>query len=69
MGVSWFDQGATRKGLTRLRAYRKGKSGAAVPDEAEDAADAYRTGCVGIPMITSMRFGSSRLRRRIRGLI
>jgi hypothetical protein len=69
LGVSWFDADATRRGLARLRAYRKGKSGAAVPDEAEDAADAFRTGCVGIPMITSMRFGSGRLRRRIRGLV
>ena len=41
------------EGLARLRSYRKGKSGIAVPDEAEDAADAFRTGCVGIPLIIS----------------
>ena len=69
LGVSWFDADATRRGLARLRSYRRGKNGVAVPDEAEDAADAYRTGCVGIPMLTSMRFGSGRLRRRIRGLV
>jgi hypothetical protein len=73
LGVSWFDEDATRKGLARLRSYRKGKSGMAVADEAEDAADAFRTGCVGLPMITGGFMSSSgaggRLRRRLRGLI
>ena len=27
LGVSWFDEECTRKGLARLRSYRKGKSG------------------------------------------
>ena len=45
LGVSWFDETACRRGLARLRAYRRGKSGMAIPDEAEDAADAFRTGC------------------------
>ena len=74
LGVSWFyDEEATRKGLARLRSYRKGKSGIAVADEAEDAADAFRTGCVGIPMISGSFMSRSgaggRLRRRLRGLI
>jgi phage terminase large subunit len=69
LGVSWFDETACRRGLARLRSYRRGKSGAAVPDEAEDAADAFRTGCVGIPMISSAHFGSGRLRRKLRGLV
>jgi hypothetical protein len=69
LGVSWFDETACRKGLARLRSYRRGKSGAAIPDEAEDAADAFRTGCVGIPMISSIRHSGERLRRRIRGLV
>jgi phage terminase large subunit len=69
LGVSWFDETACRRGLARLRAYRRGKSGVAIPDEAEDAADAFRTGCVGIPFISSVRFGGGRLRRRIRGLV
>jgi hypothetical protein len=69
LGVSWFDEDACRRGLARLRSYRRGKSGVAIPDEAEDAADAFRTGCVGIPMISGARFGSGRLRRRIRGLV
>ena len=73
LGVSWFNEESTRKGLARLRSYRKGKSGVAVADEAEDAADALRTGCVGIPMISGSFLSHSgaggRLRRRLRGLI
>jgi phage terminase large subunit len=73
LGISWFDESATRKGLARLRSYRRGKSGAAVPDEAEDAADAFRTGCVGLPMIAggslSSGMAGQRLRRRLRGLV
>ena len=73
LGVSWFNEESTRKGLARLRSYRKGKSGIAVADEAEDAADAFRTGCVGIPLISGSFLSRSgaggRLRRRLRGLI
>ena len=73
LGVSWFNEESTRKGLARLRSYRKGKHGIAIADEAEDAADAFRTGCVGIPMISggfmSRSGAGGRLRRRLRGLI
>ena len=73
LGVSWFDAEATRKGLARLRSYRRGKAGMAIADEAEDAADAFRTGCVGIPLISgsfNLRTApGQRLRRRIRGLV
>ena len=73
LGVSWFDEIATRRGLARLRAYRRGKSGIAIPDEAEDAADAYRTGCIGIALVSGSFLSRSgaggRLRRRLRGLI
>jgi phage terminase large subunit len=69
LGVSWFDQDACRKGLARLRSYRRGKTGQAIPDEAEDAADAFRTGCVGMALVSSMRHSNARLRRRIRGLV
>ena len=73
LGVSWFDETACRRGLARLRAYRRGKSGMAIPDEAEDSADAFRTGCVGIPLISggflSKSGAGGRLRRRLRGLI
>jgi hypothetical protein len=69
LGVSWFDEDACRRGLARLRSYRRGKSGVAIPDEAEDAADALRTGCVGIALVSGAKFGGGRLRRRIRGLV
>ena len=73
LGVSWFNEESTRKGLARLRSYRKGKSGIAVADEAEDAADALRTGVVGIPLVSggfmSRSGAGGRLRRRLRGLI
>jgi hypothetical protein len=72
LGVSWFDEEATRRGLARLRSYRRGKSGVAIPDEAEDAADAFRTGCVGIPLVSGSfgKYGAQgRLRRRLRGLV
>ena len=73
LGVSWFNEESTRKGLARLRSYRKGKHGVAVADEAEDAADAFRTGCIGIPMVSggfmSRSGAGGRLRRRLRGLI
>ena len=73
LGVSWFDEESTRKGLARLRSYRKGKSGIAVADEAEDAADALRTGVIGIPLVSggfmSRSGAGGRLRRRLRGLI
>jgi hypothetical protein len=73
LGISWFDESATRRGLARLRSYRRGKTGMAIPDEAEDAADAFRTGCVGLPLISSSTSakwgGQGRLRRRLRGLV
>jgi phage terminase large subunit len=69
LGVSWFDETATRRGLARLRAYRRGKTGVAIADEAEDAADAFRTGCVGLALVSSLRHSNARLRRRIRGLV
>jgi hypothetical protein len=73
LGISWFDEEATRKGLARLRSYRRGKHGQAIADEAEDAADAFRTGCVGIPMVSggfsARHGGAGRLRRRLRGLV
>ena len=73
LGVSWFNEESTRKGLARLRSYRKGKSGIAVADEAEDAADAFRTGCVGLVLVSggfmSRSGAGGRLRRRLRGLI
>ena len=73
LGVSWFDEQSCRRGLARLRAYRRGKTGTPVHDDASHGADAFRTAAVGIPLISggfSARHGAQgRLRRRIRGLI
>ena len=73
LGVSWFNEESTRKGLARLRSYRKGKSGIAIADEAEDCADALRTGVVGIPLISggfmSRSGAGGRLRRRLRSVM
>jgi phage terminase large subunit len=73
LGVSWFDESACRRGLARLRAYRRGKTGTPVHDDASHGADAFRTGCVGLPLISggfAARHGrEGRLRRRIRGLV
>jgi hypothetical protein len=73
LGTSWFDETACRKGLARLRSYRRGKTGMPIHDDASHGADAFRTAAVGIPLIssaTTARWGSvGRLRRRLRGLV
>ena len=73
LGVSWFDETKCRRGLARLRSYRRGKTGMPVHDDASHGSDAMRTGAVGIPLISggfSARHGAQgRLRRRIRGLV
>ena len=73
LGVSWFDEQSCRRGLARLRAYRRGKTGTPVHDDASHGADAFRTAAVGIPLISggfSARHGAQgRLRRKIRGLV
>ena len=74
LGLSWFDEVATRRGVARLRSYRRGKTGQPVHDDASHGADAFRTGAVGLPLISG-RFlatasqGGGRLRRRLRGLV
>lgn len=73
LGTSWFDERGCRRGLARLRSYRRSKTGQPLHDDASHGADAFRTACVGIPLITSVssaRWGQvGRLRRRIRGLV
>ena len=73
LGVSWFDETKCRRGLARLRSYRRGKTGMPVHDDASHGSDAMRTGAVGIPLISggfSARHGAQgRLRRKIRGLV
>ena len=69
LGVSWFDETKCRRGLARLRSYRRGKSGTPLHDDASHGADAFRCGAVGLPLISGAKFGRpGRLRRRIRGL-
>ena len=73
LGVSWFDEQSCRRGLARLRSYRRGKTGQPVHDDASHGADAMRTGAVGIPLISggfsARHGGAGRLRRRLRGLV
>jgi hypothetical protein len=73
LGLSWFDEAKTRRGLARLRSYRRGKTGMPVHDDASHGADAFRTAAVGIPLISSSqsaKWGATgRLRRKLRGLI
>jgi phage terminase large subunit len=72
LGISWFDETKTRRGLARLRSYRRGRTGTPVHDDASHGADAFRTGAVGIPLVSGS-FGKhgagGRLRRRLRGLV
>jgi phage terminase large subunit len=73
LGVSWFDAEKCRRGLDRLRSYRRGKTGQPVHDDASHGADAFRTACVGLPLISGSFLSTSgaggRLRRRLRGLV
>ena len=73
LGISWFDETKCRRGLARLRSYRRGKTGMPMHDDASHGADAMRTGAVGLPLITGRFLSASgstgRLRRRLRGLV
>jgi phage terminase large subunit len=72
LGISWFDEQRCRRGLARLRGYKKSKFGTPVHDDHSHGADALKTVAVGLPHVTalssSLSFGR-RLRRRIRGLV
>ena len=72
LGIAWFDETKCRRGLARLRGYKKSKFGTPVHDDSSShGADAMKTVAVGLPHVTalssSLSFGG-RLRRRIRGL-
>jgi phage terminase large subunit len=70
LGLSWFDRDKTRLGLSRLRAYKRSKTGMPVHDDASHGADGFRTACVGLPLVSSSWLARpGRLRRRLRGLI
>lgn len=68
LGMSWFDAIRCKRGLARLRSYRRGKTGTPVHDDASHGADAFRTACVGLPLISGLR-ARGPLRRRIRGMV
>ena len=71
LGISFFDETRCRRGLARLRGYKKSKFGTPVHDDSSHGADAMKTVAVGLPHVTalssSLTFGG-RLRRKIRGL-
>jgi hypothetical protein len=72
LGVSWFDEHRCRRGLARLRGYKRSKFGTPVHDDASHGADAMKTVATALPLMTSLSsnltFGK-RLQRRLRGLI
>jgi phage terminase large subunit len=72
LGVAWFDEQRCRRGLARLRGYKRSKFGTPVHDDSSHGADAMKTVAVGLPLVTALSSSLSlggRLRRRIRGLV
>lgn len=72
LGVAWFDEQRCRRGLARLRGYKKSKFGTPVHDDSSHGADAMKTVATGLPLVTALSSSLSlggRLRRRIRGLV
>jgi phage terminase large subunit len=72
LGISWFDEERCRRGLARLRGYKKSKFGTPVHDDHSHGADALKTVAVGLPHVTALSSALSfgrRLRRKIRGLV
>src|SRR5207342_3323961 len=54
LGVSYFDETRCRRGLARLRGYKKSKMGTPVHDDASHGSDAMKTAATGMPLITSI---------------
>jgi phage terminase large subunit len=72
LGVAYFDAQRCKRGLARLRGYKRNKFGTPVHDDASHGADAMKTVATGLPLVTSLSSRLSlggRLRRRIRGLV
>ena len=72
LGVAWFDEHKCRRGLARLRGYKRSKFGTPVHDDHSHGADALKTVAVGLPHVTALSSALSlggRLRRKIRGLV
>ena len=71
LGISWFNEATTRRGLARLRGYKRSKFGTPVHDDSSHGADAMKTVAIGLPHVTALSSSLSlggRLRRKIRGL-
>ena len=72
LGISWFNEATTRRGLARLRGYKRSKFGTPVHDDSSHGADALKTVATGLPLVTALSSSLSlggRLRRKIRGLV
>jgi hypothetical protein len=72
LGMSWFDEQRCRRGLARLRGYKRSKFGSPIHDDASHGADAFKSVATGLPLVTSLSSNltyGSRLKRRLRGLI
>jgi hypothetical protein len=72
LGIAWFDETRCRRGLARLRGYKRSKFGTPVHDDHSHGADAMKTVATGLPLVTALSSSHSfgnRLRRRIRGLV
>lgn len=74
LGLCWFDQVKTRKGLAMLRGYRKNRMGRPVhgPEPYSHGADAFRTFATTFHMVGGFAhrsLGAGPLRRSVRGLI
>jgi hypothetical protein len=72
LGISWFDEHKCRRGLARLRGYKRSKFGTPVHDDSSHGYDAMKSVGTGLNLVTSLSSSLSfggRLKRRIRGLI
>ena len=72
LGIAWFNEATTRRGLARLRGYKRSKFGTPVHDDSSHGADAMKTVATGLPHVTALSSSLSlggRLRRKIRGLV
>jgi phage terminase large subunit len=71
LGMSWFDAGKCKLGLSMLRGYHRNKMGNPVhgPGPHSHGADAYRTFACSFHMVGGLFVTPGPLRRRIRGLI
>lgn len=72
LGIAWFNDDTTKKGISALRAYKRSKLGRPVHDWASHPADGFRTLATSFHLVSGF-YGTNAtkgpLRRRIRGTI